>query len=426
MNMNVKTICLVSFFLVGMTFQVAMAESDPVLAEVGDKAFTVSDLERKLEEIPSYARGNFLTLEGKMKLLDRMVRTELLKQAAIKAGYEERPDVKLKLEDARERILTSEYFRNEISDPPQPSEDDIKAYYEKNKAKYEMSDMVEVRHIVLDTKSKADDLKTKIEDNDISFEDAVVDYSIDERSKADNGKLGEITRGGFFPGIGRSKGLEDTAFSLKVGKISDPVKSRKGWHLLLVDKKIENGYTPLEQVRNQIVDELLVSEDDIKREYQSNVDQYKTRKRAKIKHIQVAEEAKAKELYKKLKRGDSFDELVMEFSMDAASIKQNGSLGYLYKDGYIRGIGKDPEFESRVFALKEGEFSKPIQSKKGWHIVQVEEKIEETLKPLSEVSAQIKNKLIRDAKENAIESKFDQLKKEFNCKLFEEKLKDVD
>ena len=396
--------------------------SGEVLATVGGRQITSDDLDKKLEEIPTYARANFETKDGKMKLLDRLVQNELLVLAADDAGYADRPDIRVKLQDARERILTSEFFKNEISQGSSVDENEIRKYYEAHKDEYKTEESAEARHILLDTEADAKSIREKLINGSIAFEKAAQEYSKDIETKDSGGDLGTVRKGGFIKGIGRSKEFDDVVFSLKTGEISPPISSRKGYHIVKVDAVQPAGYKDLEDVRQQISEELMISDEDIRKEYAEHPDDYKNRARVKIRHIQIETEEDARNIEKELKAGTGFDELVEKRSLDAVSVKQKGNLGYLYKDGYIRGIGKDTEFEKAVFALKEGEISGPIKSQKGWHIVKVDEKTDEVLRPLDEVRSQIKSKLIRDVKDKGVEKRFDDLKKKYNVQVFEDRI----
>jgi peptidyl-prolyl cis-trans isomerase C len=395
---------------------------DDVLAVVGDMKITAADLQKKIEEIPSYARTNFLTVEGRLKLLDRIVKTELLKRAAIDAEYESRPEIKAMLDEARERILTSEYFKNEMSEPDGPAEADMLAYYNAHKEEYKTDKSAEVSQILLNSEDEAKAVLKKIVSGKMSFEEAVLAESKDDQSKSNGGSLGKVREGGFVKGIGRSAEFDEAVFGLKEGELSKPVKTRKGWHIFRMDASVKGGYRSFADVKDQISDELLVSEEEIEAEYRAKPNDYKTRARRKIKHIQVATEDDAEDVYKALKGGADFDSMVESRSTDTASIKQKGSLGYLYEEGYVRGIGKDPEFEKMVFGLEESAFSKPIKTKKGWHIVLVEEKTDESKKPLADVRVQIKNKLIRDKKESGVDKRFDQLRQKYKCRVYEDRV----
>lgn len=84
-------------------------------------------------------------------------------------------------------------------------------------------------------------------------------------------------------------------------------------------------------------------------------------------HILVTDEAKAKDLLKKIKAGEDFAKLAKENSIDTGSAKNGGSLGL-----FPRGV-MVPEFETAAFNLKIGEVSEIVQSKFGYHIIKVDE-----------------------------------------------------
>jgi parvulin-like peptidyl-prolyl isomerase len=89
---------------------------------------------------------------------------------------------------------------------------------------------VKASHILVDTKEQADLLKTKI-NNGESFEALAKKYSKCP-SGENGGDLGYFERGQMVPEF------EDAAFSLPVGKISEPIHTQFGWHIIKVlDKK---------------------------------------------------------------------------------------------------------------------------------------------------------------------------------------------
>jgi len=89
---------------------------------------------------------------------------------------------------------------------------------------------VNASHILVSTKAEADLIKQKI-DNGESFEALAKKYSKCPSSE-EGGSLGYFERGQMV------KPFEDVAFSLPVGKVSEPVKTQFGWHLIKVcDKK---------------------------------------------------------------------------------------------------------------------------------------------------------------------------------------------
>ncbi len=97
----------------------------------------------------------------------------------------------------------------------------------------QMNETTEVRasHILVLSQKEASDIKTKIDNNEITFEEAAKEYS-QCPSKAQGGDLG------FFGHGVMVKEFEDAAFSAPLNSVSDPVKTQFGWHLIKVtDRK---------------------------------------------------------------------------------------------------------------------------------------------------------------------------------------------
>lgn len=398
----------------------AQAENDPVIARVGDIEIRQSAIDHKLEEIPVYARTNFETLEGQKKLLDRIVRTQVLKKAAIDTGYLNKHEIIHQIEEATDRILSSAYFQDNMSIGPVPDEKKMKRYYEDNKEdKFQIEASADVQQIVLASREDAQLIRQQLLAETMTFDEAVKQHSIDE-SKTKGGLVEGIRESGFIRGVGRSKDLINVVFALKADEISEPVETRRGFHLIKLVQRTNAGYQDFDTVKPTIAKALMVKDKEIKADYIANEADYKTRARCKISHILVNTEEEAEKIHEQLRNGDSFTELVQSQSIDAQSRKQDGNLGYLYKGGYVRGVGKDVEFENAVFALEEGSTSRPIKSRKGWHIVKVMEKQPEVVKPLIEVEEQIRQKLITEKKEEHLENKFKDLEKKYNVQIFEE------
>ena len=87
----------------------------------------------------------------------------------------------------------------------------------------------------------------------------------------------------------------------------------------------------------------------------------------KARHILVEDEETAKEVEKKLKKGEDFAKLAKEYSTDS-SAEDGGDVGYFT-------VGKMvPEFEDAAYSLDVNEVSEPVQSDFGFHIIEVLDK----------------------------------------------------
>ena len=111
-----------------------------------------------------------------------------------------------------------------------------------------------------------------------------------------------------------------------------------------------------------------------------------------VRHILVENEADAKSIAAKLKKGSAkFEKLAETSSRDAASKSRGGDLGWV-------AIGNIPNtfvkpFSESLLKLKKGQVSDPVQSQFGWHLIKLEDVRDIKFPPLTEVKPQIAQKL---------------------------------
>ncbi len=148
----------------------------------------------------------------------------------------------------------------------------------------------------------------------------------------------------------------------------------------------------------QLAQQVQVDPSEVKKYYESNPKQFGTPETRQVSHILVSVEggakdkarAKADEIYKPLQKNPAgFAEAAKKHSQDTGSATRGGDLGRI-----SRGTMKDtPEFEEAAFKLKPGEVSVPVETKHGFHIIQVTAVQPAQIKPLEEVRAQIEGEL---------------------------------
>ncbi|HEX2696784.1 MAG TPA: peptidylprolyl isomerase [Anaerolineales bacterium] len=84
-----------------------------------------------------------------------------------------------------------------------------------------------------------------------------------------------------------------------------------------------------------------------------------------VRHILVADEATAKQVEDRLAKGEDFGTVAKEVSTDTGSAENGGDLGWNPHSAFVK------EFTDAAFSLKVGEFSQPVKSQFGYHIIQV-------------------------------------------------------
>ncbi|MDH4177496.1 MAG: peptidylprolyl isomerase [Thermoleophilia bacterium] len=145
--------------------------------------------------------------------------------------------------------LLSEKLVKEVSGDTAVTDADISEYYAANKAQFTVPETREVRHILVKTKVEADKIYAELEGG-ADFAALAKKYSEDPGSKDNGGKL-TIAQGQTV------EAFDKTAFLLKVGVLSRPVKTEYGYHLIEPIGPVKPGkVTPLAEAKAQIKSQL--------------------------------------------------------------------------------------------------------------------------------------------------------------------------
>ena len=137
-----------------------------------------------------------------------------------------------------------------------------------------------------------------------------------------------------------------------------------------------------------------ITDQDVLNEYNRIVDSLKGKEERKIKHILVENEDEINRVRRSVMRTGNFEKIAQEKSIDKASARNGGDLGYVLKEELV------PEFGDMAFILKVGEISKPVKTQYGWHIIKVEDVRPAQFLPFDQVKENIKSNLQQQAIQN--------------------------
>jgi peptidyl-prolyl cis-trans isomerase C len=221
----------------------------PYLAKVGSVKITQADLARELKSLPEFAQKLFEGTGGKERFLDEIIKKELLYQEAMKKGLDKDAEFKKKVEDFRKITLISQLLEKEIEARAEITDQDVKNYYEKNKNEFAQISQIRARHILVKTEVEARKILERIKKGE-DFAKIAKTSSIDTGTAKNGGDLGYFSSGQLVPEF------EEAAARLKVGEISQPVKTKFGYHIIeVIDKKMGKP-VEFERVKNLIFQRL--------------------------------------------------------------------------------------------------------------------------------------------------------------------------
>lgn len=363
---------------------VAVAPIDPVLMTVGGDAVTKGEFEN------IYHKNNPKDNPDDRKALEEYLELFINFKLKVKAAKDAGKDT------SRAFINELRGYRRQLAQPLLSDKDVNEKLIEE--AYDRMKKDVRASHILIkldadalpkDTLAaynKAIALRNRILKGE-NFGDLARQNSEDPSAAQNGGDLG------YFSSMMMVYPFETAAYNTAVGQVSMPVRTRFGYHILKVtDIRETQGQIRAAHIMVRVPDNAPDS-------------------------VVANAKKKIEEIYAKVKNGEDFASLAMNFSDDRTSGKNGGQLPWF-------GTGKMvAEFENVAFALKEnGQVSEPFRSPFGFHIVKRLER--KGLQPFDELKSEIKQKISKDSRSsisrNAV---IERVKKENN---FSETAKSLD
>lgn len=223
--------------------------SDKVLATVAGREIKESDIQNVIVRQPAERRAQFESPEAKKQLLEQMISFELFNVLGQELNIDKTEDYKVNVEQAQKDILTQLTINKIMTEVTVTDEDALK-FYNENEDKFKDQATATAKHILVDSEELCKEVKTKIDANELSFEDAAAQYSSCP-SAEQGGALGSFGKGMMVPEF------ENVAFTLDLNTISEPVKTQFGYHLIKVEDRTEGSVKSFEEVKDQIVGMLL-------------------------------------------------------------------------------------------------------------------------------------------------------------------------
>lgn len=192
-------------------------------------------------------RGQKDSPELRARIKEELIRNEVLFQEAQKKGVEKHPEVQQRLDMAKQQILVGAYV-NDFAKANPISDAELKKEFDKIKVNFSGKEY-KARHILVKSEDEAKAILADLKKGK-KFDDIAKAKSTDKGSAINGGDLGWSTPANYVKEFG------EALAKLPKGKISDPVKTQFGWHIIKLDDQREAKGPSFEEVKPELQREL--------------------------------------------------------------------------------------------------------------------------------------------------------------------------
>ena len=257
-----------------VTAQGKGARPDPskvVLAVVKGKEITLADLEAEIKTFPAATQ---IQIRKRINsFLDSIVDMEVLFQEAVKKKYDELSAVRKRLSRARRRIVLDEFIRKNVNEKIKLTDTVLKNFFEQNKGKFDRKESVTLSHIVVKTEEGAKVVLARLREG-APFSEMAKKHSIIASTRESGGVIGTVERGQL------DGNLEEVAFSMPIGQVSEPVSTPQGWQIIRVTEKTSAAEARLEDVKDDV--EQFLTEALRRKRYQALLENLRKREEVQV------------------------------------------------------------------------------------------------------------------------------------------------
>ena len=298
--------------------KIAEVDSVTVLEKDVEKA-----LERQIDNIISQSGGK----EAAEQVLGKKI-------SDFKRSYKDDMEGKLIAEKYTNQLtMNIQITRPEVESFFVTYKDSIPSFPTEHKVRHILFEIKPSDESIEETKNIALSIINEIK-NGMTFEDAAQKYSEDPGSKESGGYLGIVPRGTFV------KEFEKAAFTLELNKISEPVQTSFGFHIIEVLERSGEKVG----VRHILI-KTKTTDEDKERTYQKSL-----------------------EVYQKIKTKDNFITSALDYSNDESTKENGGYLGWIDAEYY-----QVKELASVIKNIESNVCSAPILTNFGYHLLWIDE-----------------------------------------------------
>lgn len=215
---------------------------DTVVVRVDGQPITEADIAAAIEELGS-GTAQMDDAQKRAYALEYLVDLKIVSGAGDRERLEENPELKKRLELARQRVIMEALLTREGRRGA--TEPAMRAFYDETVKALKPEPEVRARHILVETEDAAKSALERVRKGE-DFAAVATELSKDPGSGKDGGDLGYFTKDRMVPEFA------EAAFKLDKGGVSEIVKSQFGFHVIKVEDKRDRQPPPFDQVKEQL------------------------------------------------------------------------------------------------------------------------------------------------------------------------------
>ena len=253
--------------IIALCYSFSVIANAELLTDQQDNQISDVNLEILLERAPVSAQKKLLKNKKQLKVqLERLYLRKVMAEMAINEGLDKQGLNAERLQAIRENSLYLLKLDALRSSNKKDYSKYAKQIYLVNKADYPVEARVDAAHILISNKElsdaealeKAKTIRQQLMQG-ANFSELAVKESDDKSVENNQGEMGVFVHRKMV------KPFSDAAFSMQAGEISEPVKTRYGYHIIKLNKKFPAGVKPFDQVEAEIIANLKAKDWEIAR-----------------------------------------------------------------------------------------------------------------------------------------------------------------
>ena len=223
------------------------SEKSVVLVRIKGGDFTIRDFLKRIETFPKRRRINVVRSEILKSMIEQWLIGELLSEKAIQKGLDKDRDVINGVKKTLEQEMINLLIQREVVGQIDPSEEELREYYEVNKEeKYSVPEKVKVQEVLVKDKKLADKVARMARiGGDLGR--LAQEYTERPRYKEKKGIMDYFVRG-------RWGAVGEKAFNIEIGEITGPIKleNNQGYSVIKLLEKKSPEVSPFDKVRYRV------------------------------------------------------------------------------------------------------------------------------------------------------------------------------